>query len=52
MSFREEHLHALPRLTAATAPAAALALFRYQRNVIEVIAACALIGLIMKTLIL
>lgn len=30
MSFREEHLHALPHLTAATAPAAALALFRHQ----------------------
>ncbi|NVO85602.1 acyl-CoA synthetase family protein [Hymenobacter terrestris] len=30
MSFREEHLHALPHLTAATAPVAAMALFRHQ----------------------
>lgn len=30
MSFRQDYLSALPQLTAATAPAAALALFRYQ----------------------
>ncbi|WP_019949438.1 acyl-CoA synthetase family protein [Hymenobacter aerophilus] len=30
MSFREDYLQNLPHLTAATAPAAALALFRYQ----------------------
>ena len=39
-------------VAALIALAAALALFRYRRNVIEVIAACALIGLILKTLIL
>lgn len=39
-------------VSALIALAATVALFRYQRNVMEVIAACALIGLIMKTLIL
>ncbi|MBA3966464.1 MAG: chromate efflux transporter [Nitrospirales bacterium] len=39
-------------VSALIALAAAVALFRYQRNVIEVIAACAVLGLIMKTLIL
>lgn len=39
-------------VSALIALAAAVALFRYQRNVIEVIAVCALIGLILKTLIL
>jgi chromate transporter len=32
--------------------AAAIALFRYKRNVIEVIGACAVIGLVLKTLLL
>lgn len=36
-------------LSALIALAAAIALFRYKRNVIEVIAACAVIGLILKT---
>jgi chromate transporter len=39
-------------LSAVIALAAAVALFRYRRNVIEVIAVCALIGLILKILIL
>ncbi|MCW5784381.1 MAG: chromate efflux transporter [Nitrospirales bacterium] len=39
-------------VSALIALAAAVALFRYRRNVIEVIAACALIGLILKTFIL
>lgn len=39
-------------VSALIALAAAVALIRYRRNVIQVIAACALIGLIMKTLIL
>jgi chromate transporter len=38
-------------VSALIALAAAVALFRYRRNVIEVIAACALIGLILKILI-
>ncbi len=39
-------------VSAVIALAAGVALFWYQRNVIEVIASCALIGLILKTLIL
>jgi chromate transporter len=39
-------------VSALIALAAAVALFRYRRNVIEVIATCALIGLVIKTLIL
>ncbi|MDT3776701.1 chromate efflux transporter [Nitrospira sp. MA-1] len=39
-------------VSALIALAAAVALFRYRRNVIEVIVVCALIGLIIKTLIL
>lgn len=39
-------------VSALIALAVAVALFRYRRNVIEVIAVCALIGLILKTLIL
>ncbi|MGP0594323.1 chromate efflux transporter [Nitrospira sp. T9] len=39
-------------VSALIALAAAVALFRYRRNVIEVIIACALIGLILKTFIL
>ncbi len=38
-------------LSALIALAAAVALFRYKRGVIEVIAACAIIGLILKTLL-
>ena len=38
-------------VSGAIAAAAALALFRYKRNVIEVIAACALLGLLVKTLL-
>lgn len=37
-------------ISALIAVGAAIALFRYQRNVIHVIAACAVIGLIVKTL--
>lgn len=37
-------------ISAIIAVGAAIALFRYQRNVIHVIAACAVIGLIVKTL--
>ncbi|CAH1192368.1 Chromate transporter [Candidatus Nitrotoga sp. BS] len=39
-------------ISAVIALAAAVALFRFKRNVIEVIVACAVIGLIVKTLIL
>jgi chromate transporter len=39
-------------ISAVIALAAAVALFRFKRNVIEVIAACAAVGLILKTLIL
>lgn len=39
-------------ISALIALAAAVALFRFKRNVIEVIATCAVIGLILKTLIL
>ena len=38
-------------LSALIALAAALALIRYKRNVIEVIAACAVIGLVLKTML-
>ena len=38
-------------LSALIALAAAIALFRFKRNVIEVIAACAVIGLILKTIL-
>jgi chromate transporter len=38
-------------LSALIALAAALALFRYKRNVIEVIAACAVIGLVLKAIL-
>ena len=38
--------------SALIALAAAVALFRYKRNVIHVIAACAIVGLIVKTLLL
>jgi chromate transporter len=37
-------------VSALIALAAAIALFRYKRNVIEVIAACAVLGLILKTI--
>ena len=36
-------------ISALIALMAAIALFRFKRNVIEVIAACAVIGLILKT---
>lgn len=39
-------------ISAIIALAAAVALFRFKRNVIEVIFACATVGLILKTLIL
>ena len=39
-------------ISAVIALAAAVALFRFKRNVIEVIVACAAVGLILKTLIL
>ena len=39
-------------ISAVIALAAAVALFRFKRNVIEVIAACAAVGLMLKTLIL
>lgn len=39
-------------VSALIAVGAAVALFRYKRNVIHVIAACAVLGLIAKTLIL
>lgn len=39
-------------ISAIIALAAAVALFRFKRNIIEVIVACAVIGLIVKTLIL
>lgn len=39
-------------ISAVIALAAAVALFRFKRNVIEVIAACAAVGLILQTLIL
>ncbi|MBI5660229.1 MAG: chromate efflux transporter [Nitrosomonadales bacterium] len=38
-------------VSALVALAAAIALFRFKRNVIEVIAACAVIGLILKTIL-
>ena len=38
-------------LSAAIALGAAVALFRYQRNVIHVIGACAVLGLLAKTLL-
>ncbi len=38
-------------LSALTALAAAIALFRFERSVIEVIAACAILGLVLKTVL-
>ena len=38
-------------ISALIALAAAIALFRYKRSVIQVIAACAVLGLLIKTLL-
>jgi len=50
---RKRSLNSLKSYMVSTliALTAAIALFRFKRNVIEVIAACAVIGLILKTIL-